>query len=504
MKNRLKKFLNLTACFMAILSMSACGNNNDDSSNKTESNSTEKDYDLLVYNSDSDIADEFEKMCNEYSSRTGVIIKGVTADPEKDNMEQLRSYMKLTNPPNVFTVNNMQELKEWQDSGCILDFSNATQENFKEMANNIPETFRLSSNTVDSFGVPCTIQGYGYLVDPKILSSLFGGDKYRSVLNDLKECTYEEFEGMIHALDVYIDNGQVYRFTLNGNDYSLLAEKSGLAENLNGVFSFAGGDTTLTGSCLANVALSSVFKTAADANVAANEKIDLLGSPLIKFMQALDLITSSVSGKNGGVSRGISLVNNTTNSTNQAMKNFVSGKSVFMVGGNWEYDTIAVYDSSVARRLVFLPIKMPLLGDDIKAEGITEKKLATSIPVYVPRYYSINARSTELEQKLAQDFLVWVKTSELGEKYLLQEFGYIPYDIKDSTVIDNPLSRSMIEYVTSEKVIPGVYYGAPTNWCNDTLGKYIAEQYYTKISWSYSDYEKVSDYAISKWKEMRK
>lgn len=479
------------------------GSNGDADSSELGSEGTKKDYDLLVYNGDSNIAEQFKKMCDEYSNRTGVSVKCVTANADTGSMEQLRNYMSLTNQPNVFTVNNMQELKEWQQSGNILDFSNASEDTFKEMVNKIPENLRLSSNTVDSFGVPCTIEGYGYLVDPKMLSSLFGGDKYRSVLNDLKECTYDEFEGLVAALELFINGGGVYEINLNAHKYTLLPEKSGLSENLNGVFSFAAGDVKETGTYMLNIPLAATFKSAAEASIALDDKIDKLQNPLIKFVQALEVRTNSVAGKNSGLTRGIPLTDTLNNSPKQAIKNFVNGKSVFMLNGTWAYNDIAVYDSSIAKRLTFIPIKIPVESTDISAEDMTLKQLNHSITVSAPMYYAINAKSSEKERKLAQDFLTWIKTSELGEKYLIQEFGYVPYDIKDSNVIDNPLSRDMINYLTENHTLPGVYYGTPESWGDSYVGKYIVEQYYTKLSWSYSDYEKISEYAISKWKEIK-
>ena len=477
--NKFLKYIFCSILFCSSLAfISGCANNSGNTDNsassETSKETSKKDYDLLVFNGDSSIAENFKKMCEEYSNRTGVIVKGITANEETDSIEQLRDYMKTSNQPDVFTVNNMKELKEWQESGNILDFSNASEESFKKMVNEIPQNLRLSSNNVDSFGVPCTIQGYGYLVDPKMLSSLFGGDKYRSVLNDLKECTYDEFE-----------------INLNAHKYSLLPEKSGISENLNGVFSFTAGDEKETGTYMLNIPLAATFNSAADANMASEDKINKLEKPLIEFAQALDVRTNSVSGKNSSLSRGVSLIDSVNNSYKQAIKNFVNGKSVFMLNGTWAYNDIAVYDSSVAKRLTFIPIKMPIEETDISAENMTVEKLNTSITVSAPMYYSINAKSSDNERKLAQDFLTWLKTSELGKKYLIQEFSYVPYDIQDSNVIDNPLSRDMITYLEEKHTLPAVYDGTPEGWGNTYIGKYMVEQYYTKASWFYSDYEEI-------------
>ena len=139
--NKFLKYIFCSILFCSSLAfISGCANNSGNTDNsassETSKETSKKDYDLLVFNGDSSIE-------------------------ETDSIEQLRDYMKTSNQPDVFTVNNMKELKEWQESGNILDFSNASEESFKKMVNEIPQNLRLSSNNVDSFGVPCTIQGYG-------------------------------------------------------------------------------------------------------------------------------------------------------------------------------------------------------------------------------------------------------------------------------------------------------------------------------------------------------
>lgn len=501
MKKRIKLISLSIASLMLLLA--GCGNGGESDSSKNSKEKAKKDYDLFIYNTDYDISESFEKMCNEYGARSGVTVKCLTEDPDdEDSANQLQNYMNSGTPPSIFTINDMEGLKKWQSSGNVLDFSNATQEEFKNVANSIPLSLRLSSNTVDSFGVPYTIDGYGYLVDPKMLSSLFGGDKYRSVLSDLKECQYDEFESFINALNVYISSGQVYEIKLNGKPYNFLETRGELAENLNGVFSYPAGEPKQTGSYMINVALASVFNSAADANIADDKKIDMIKNPMIKLAQALELRTSCVSGKNGMISRGLDLVDTTINSYNQSIKNFVSGKSLFLIEGTTSYNTILGLNQALAKRLVFIPIKLPITSQDISS-SITQKKFNLSIPVYSPRYYAINAKAPEKEQQLAQDFLVWLETSDLAEKYVIQEFGYIPYYIKESSAIDNPISRSMIEYLSSENILPKSCEGAPDKWCDDTVAKHIIDQYFTKPVWSYSDHEEIADYAIRKWKEMK-
>ncbi len=501
MQKNIKFFLNIFMSILLSLSLSSCGNKNEAQEESKETTS-EKEYDISIYNINTDIEESFQKMCDEYTSRTGVIVKAVTVDlDDEENDGAMDKYMQSGSPPTIFTVSSMEELNKWRESGNVLDFSNATQTEFKELANNIPSHFRLSSNTVDNFGIPCTIEGFGYLVDPKMLSSLFGGDKYRAVLSDLKTCSYDEFESFVNAVKLYITSGQIYEFHLNDNSYTLLDKKSGLSENLNGVFSFSSDNTKYIGSYMANPALAAVFDSAAEANIASSEQLDTLMDPLMRFAESLDLVTSSISGTTSTITKGIDLINNSSNTTNQSIKNFVSNKSLFLLALNSSYDAIATFNLSMANRCSFIPIKVPIMEQDIKNENITDKKINSSITVYAPSHYVINAKASEREQALAQDFFVWMLTSDLAYKYVVQEFKYIPYDTKESnSTVDNAFSKSMIEYLSSGNVIPAVYYGTPSGWSETNLAKNIIDQYLPKSIWSYNDYQKISDYAIKAWK----
>ena len=499
MKNILK-ITSLILCANLLMLFSGCGKKSD--SDETASSSGKKDYDIYIYNRDENIGSDFREMCDEYTKRTGIIIRTVTPSESENDFDNLKNYLNSEHPPDIFTVNSVSELNTLKDDSSIWDFSNATEESFKNMVNSIPEQLRLSSNTTDSFGVPYTVEGYGFLVDPKMIASIFGGDKYRKVINDLQVCSYEEFLNFVEAVKGYINGVGGYEISINKHKYSCSYNKGELGKNLSGVFSFAAGSSKYAGSYLSNIALSTIFKSPAAANIATEENIQNLKSPLMKFAEALDYITLNMSGPSGSLERGLEMVSNTQNSVSQSLKNFVNGKTLFLLASTEDYESLSVFNSLVAKRSVFIPIKMPFLEEEITSSQDLAKNINKSITAYVPRYYCINAKSGEAEKQKAQDFLTWVRTSELAQKYVIPKFGFTPYDIKDSSVVDNPLSRSLLEYISEGKIIPGAFLGAPEKWCNDGMGRYLIERYFTKSSWSYDDYEAIGNYGIEKWKEL--
>lgn len=487
---------------ISIVFMTGCGKKSVQEDNPQQT--PKKDYDIFIYNSDTTVGKAFREMCDEYTKRTGVIIRTVTPSEDESTVENLESYMQSEYPPDIFTSHNLDEVNKWQSSENIWDFSNATEESFKTVVNDIPEGLRLSSDTSNSFGLPAKINAMGYIVDPKMIASIFGGDKYRKVLHDLKVCSYEEFMTFIDALSGYIENGSTAEFTLNEKPYSFVSDKGELSKKLTGVFSFAGGETKLLGSYLPNNILAAAFDTPAKANIANQSQIESISNLFMRYAEGLDLIANSVAGDDGIIPRGDDFVSSSKNSKTLAIKRFTGGKSLFLIGQTSDFTNMSVFDSLVAKRCDFIPAKMPISEIDIEgSSGDKIKSLQKALTIYSPLYYCINAKSSDNEKKAAQNFLVWLKTSDLAEKYLISEFGYVPYDLKDGNVLDNPLERSMIEYVSEKSYVPGVFMGLPLSLTENDLGKYIAENLLIKSLWSLEDYENLADFWSNKWKELK-
>lgn len=496
----LSKTTSLSLILSTMLTMSGCGNKND--SDDKIGSTPKKDYNIFVYNSNTNIGSKFREMCDEYTAKTGIIIRTVTPTDEANTFDNLKNYLAGEYPPDIFTVSNMEDLKVLKENSQIWDFNNATEESFKEAINKIPENLRLSSNTTDNFGVPYNVEGFGMLVDPKMIASLFGGDKYRLVLNDLKECSYEEFSEFVNALNLYISSESLSEFTLNNNSYTFVSNKRDMSKNLNGVFTFPAGISKYTGNYLLNIPLSSIFSTAAGANISNELQVNNFKDIFMKFTDALELISLNMSGPNGPLGKGTEFISNSQNSISQSMKNFVNGKSLFLLASTEDYGNLSMFNLPVAKRSVFIPIKMPILAENVSSSESIAKNLNKSITAYVPNYYCINANSSSEAKKAAQDFLTWIQTSETARKYIISKFEFTPYDAKESGTIDNAFSRSLVEYMAENKILPPVFQGTPNDW-NNTAAEYVIEQFYTKGDWSYEDHEKIADYFILKWKKLQ-
>lgn len=459
--------------------------------------------DFYIFNTKGENAAALQAAVDAYSAETGQNIKVFSLGAGTDSSDALNTEMNSANMPTIFSIMNLQALKGWVEGGYALDLSKAADPAFKTLTEAIPTNLYLTNDSVTNYGIPYNVEGYGYVVDTLMLADLFGADKTTAMLADIKTATYAEWEAFVLALDAYIQSETAGSVTLSGNSYALAATKGALAANLTGVFATAGSQTWTYGDHFLNVAIDAVF---ADASAAANatpEQLDALKGPLLAYAKALDLKTSHAAGTDAALPRGPEFINTTTASYDASVQLLADHKAVFLKQGNWVYGNIEKVNAEIVKTLTFLPVKMPFTADDIKAPGLTVEKMSQSIPVFVPNYYAINAKSTADEQLKAEAFLVWLNTSDAGKKFVVEDMAFIPYNADPATTtLPNSLGQSILEYLATGDTITNAYAGAPNNWAGATVGLKVMESYLTKETWTDADYEAIANYAIDQWKTM--
>lgn len=115
---------------------------------------------------------------------------------------------------------------------------------------------------------------------------------------------------------------------------------------------------------------------------------------------------------------------------------FATGKTASIHQGNWCYSMFKDYNVDFDMGMMPLPIA----GND-------------SIAVSVPTCWYVNSQATDAEIKAGKDFLEWMYTSEIGKKYIMEEFGFIPVltTMKSETL--DPLSQEIARYTAEGKTI---------------------------------------------------
>lgn len=445
MKKKLKALL---AGVLAMGMLAGCGSSGDEAKN-----SSNEDYDLYIFNAKGENAKALEDATKAFGEEKGVKVKVFSLGSGTNSDELLRTEMNSKNKPTIFSCMNAQGLPEWVEGGFIMDLSKATNEEFKTLVREIPDNFNLTDGTAN-YGIPYNVEGYGYIVDKEMLAALFGEDQVESFIEAFKAADYHEFESMVHTLTAYIKEGTANSVLLNGQEFTLAAEKEGKAAMLEGVFSVAGSEKWTYGDHMVNVALDAIFKDAKAASDATKEQIEAGKGAFMAYAKALDLKTASATTE-----RGPELINSTTNGYDPAVATFASSKAIFFKNGNWAYTNIEKANPEIVDTLTFLPIKMPFTQNDITAEGLTVEHMQSSIPVFVSNYYCINEKVSDEEKELAQEFLVWLNTSETGQKFVIEDMAFIPYNADPATTSAGySLGDSIISYIVESPV------ALPSSW----------------------------------------
>ncbi|MDR3114191.1 MAG: ABC transporter substrate-binding protein [Treponema sp.] len=474
------------------------------SSCSKKSATADRGYDIYLFNAKGENAVQVEAMAKAYEKATGVRVKTFSIGAGAEQSAPMNTEMNSKNMPTIFSVQGINNLAMWLEGGYVQDFAQVENNpSFSKLVQDIAPELRLTLGGTTNYGIPYNLEGYGYIVDKNMLAELFGLSDARELINDIKTASYSEWEAFITGIDQWIHNNPTGPVRVSGKTYPLAASKTALTGTLTGVIALMGSQRWTYGDHLVNVALNATFSTINDSLNAEEADIRRIRGPLVAYAKALDFKTRHLAGKNGPAHRGQDLVSDANFGYDQAVQLFAEGKALLLKQGNWAYNNILAVNKDVAERLYFLPVKMPFTAGDITAQGMSIEKMERSIPVFVPNYYTVNALCGEEEKQKAYDFLVWMNTSPEGQRFVIEEMAFIPYNADAAvTTVPNSLGNSILEYMKQGDTLGDRWHGAPGPWAGDGLGALLMEQYLIKPEWTQKDYEDIADFGVATWIEL--
>lgn len=486
MKRAVKQGLTILLAGVAALAMAGCGK-------------ADKDYDVYFFNQKSEIAESLNELAAEYQEETGKKVKVFTVGTTEGS-ETMRSELKSKEYPTLFSSNAIA-FEEWKSAGYALGAEEISNQELKALYESVPDALKLQFEGDGNYGIPYNMEGYGLIADQQMMQEVLDTEDLESFVEDYKAADYEEFQGMVTALDEFIKNGSSAEFTLNGNTYRTAGEKTELTQSLNGVFAVAGAEKWTYGNHFGNYPISTVYSNVYDVRESDPDKADNLKTPIVKSLEELDFLTRYAAGPDGAVARGPQFINSTVTGYDQAVQTFAEGKAIFIKNGNWIYANVAKVDEEVADRLTMLPMKVNFSDEDIMVEGLDVEKMNRSIPEFVSQYYIVNAKATEAEQKAAEDFLLWLNTSETGQDYIVNKFAFVPFNAGVETTLENPLSNALISYKTADDLLANPFDAAPSSWGTECYGKYIMEELFVNPEeWPQEELEEIAGECVDYWK----
>ncbi len=175
--------------------------------------------------------------------------------------------------------------------------------------------------------------------------------------------------------------------------------------------------------------------------------------------------------------------NQLTTDFNTQISLFVNGDVAMIQQGNWVEPEI--FEADPTAEVGFLP--MPVNNNASEMD---------KLPVGVPFYFIVNSQSEK--QTESKSFLNWMVSSDFGQRYITDEFLFIP--AFDNIPADNlkSLSKDLLTYASKGKTIPWPF----TMW-NDGMYNEFAEHTQAYVG-GVHDYQTMLDKMQASWMKLNR
>lgn len=401
-----------------MLGFTGCMNRNNNQNNEPEPGITEED-ELVIYHNSTALSPMLMALAEEYSAATGKKVS--TKLSGNDFMGEMQS-----NTAAIYVIDTHSDLSGWHSEGMFSDFLNDT--GLSSVVSKIPAGLQFNQNGIGSYGIPLLLEGYGYIFDREMISALFGEENTDNIINDLRTCSFTEFEGFVAAVDTYISAPSATTVKIGANEYTFAAEKTGKAQNLTGVFSLNSESTRAMEHLFSHV-LAAKFASRYEVMTAAEESVSGMEDALNAYVEVLDLHTSHIAGAEGSINRGDEFIGGDYNYST-SVDLFTRGNALFYPGGTSDTADFEKSYAGFSENLDIIPMKLPLSDDEITAAGMTAEKLQSSIVIGSRYYIAINPSADAADTAAARDFVRWIFNEEAGKAAYSGAFGTVPFNFE--------------------------------------------------------------------------
>ncbi len=408
---------------------------------------------LYFLNFKPESASAYEEVAAKYKAETGKTLRVVTA--ASGTYEQtLKSEISKNDPPVLFQLNGAIGYQSWKD--YCLDLKNT--ELYKHLSD--PSLAIMSGDGV--YGLPAVVEGYGIIYNKAIT------DRYFALENRATSYTSMDDIKSFSALSALV------------RDMTAKKEELGIR----GVFaatSLKSGEDWRTHTHLANMPLYYEFRDR-NITIGQSDTKNVAFSYAGEFKNLLDLyFDNSTTDKKLLGSKQVA----------DSMAEFALGQCAMVQNGNWAWSQIAEINGNTvsAENIKFLPLYIGVEGEE--RQGLC---------VGTENYFAINKQASPEKQKMAEDFLTWLYTSESGKALVTDKLGFIaPYDtFSDSEAPKDPLGREVYSWMNKENVntVPWIFSVFPGQSFKNDFGAAILQYAQGTKTW-----DDVKGTFINRWKE---
>ena len=148
-----------------------------------------------------------------------------------------------------------------------------------------------------------------------------------------------------------------------------------------------------------------------------------------------------------------------------SMAEFALEKCAMVQNGNWAWSQIEQVSGNRVKKedIKFMPIYTGVEGE--QTQGLC---------IGTENFLCINKNATEQQQKLAEEFLYWLYSSETGKKFVTEKLDFIaPFNtFTANEVPDDPLAKQVAEWMQKGNVttIPWNFTVFPNQTFKDNYG----------------------------------
>lgn len=432
----MKRILALLLLAVTLLPLTACMQNDENT--------------LYFLNFKPESAEAYQEIAQKYKEETGVTLRVVTA--ASGTYEQtLKSEITKSDPPVLFQLNGAIGYAAWRD--YCKDLSNT------ELNKHLVDPALAITEKEGVYGLPAVVEGYGIIYNKALTDRYFALSSRATAFVSMDEVdTFSKLRALVE---------------------DMTAHKSELG--IKGVFaatSLKSGEDWRTHTHLANLPIYAELKNEAVTGPTS----EVTFSYDKEYKQILDLY----------------LQNSTTDpkllgskQVADSMSEFALGQCVMVQNGNWAWSQIAGIEGNTVKEenIKFLPIYMGLEGEE--TQGLC---------IGTENYFAINSKADAQKQKMAEDFLAWLYTSDTGRDLVTNKLGFIaPYDtFKEDEAPSDPLGREVYDWMRREgkESVPWIFSIFPSqNFKNDFGAAILQYAQGTK------DWASVKNTFVSRWKE---
>lgn len=444
----MKKTFAVLVCLAMVLSFAAfatgCGG--DDEGEAVSGGS------IYYLNFKPEVADVYKDIAAAYKDETGVTLNVVTA--ASGTYEQtLKSEIAKKDAPVIFQINGPRGYQSWKD--YCADLSGT--ELYKHMTD--PSLAIKEGDGV--YGIPYVIEGYGIIYNDAIMQ------KYFDLSTRKTDVTSMEDIRNFNTLKAVVEDMQ--------------AQKDALG--IKGVFastSLKSGEDWRWQTHLANVPVYYEFR---DNNIEltsdATREIEFLYDK--QFKNLFDLyIDNSVTDKKMLGSKQVA----------DSMAEFALGQCAMVQNGNWGWSQIAEVEGNTvkAEDIHFLPLYTGMEGEE--KQGLC---------VGTENFLAINKQATPEQQKLAEDFLYWLYSSDKGKDFVTNRLDFIaPFDtFNEDERPEDPLAQEVLDWMNQDGIftIPWDFTVFPSQTFKDDFGAALLQYAQGQKSW-----DDVKTLVVDEWK----